>query len=77
MSAAQELLDVIKDAKPSPNMERKPVKQAPQPPAAQAPMCARIPPKRVALQIGLHLGDETFLELIGQKTERLYTRVKS
>lgn len=50
MTTAQELLDHVKDMKPSPNMERKPVKQA-QPTAAQAPapMCARIPPKRVEL----------------------------
>lgn len=49
MTTAQELLDVVRDMKPSPNMERKPVKQAPPPAAAQAPMCARIPPKRVEL----------------------------
>lgn len=50
MTAAQELFEVLKDAKPSPNMERKPASK-PQPTAAQAqaPMCARIPPKRVEL----------------------------
>lgn len=50
MTAAQELLALLHDAKPSPTMERKPAPK-PQPTAAQAqaPMCARIPPKRIEL----------------------------
>ncbi|HXK16635.1 MAG TPA: hypothetical protein VNG33_02430 [Polyangiaceae bacterium] len=49
MSTAQQLLEHLKDAKPSKNMERKPV-PAPKPPAAPlVPMCAPIPPKRVEL----------------------------
>jgi hypothetical protein len=39
----------LKDAKPSKNMERKPV-PAPKPPAAPlVPMCRPLPPKRVEL----------------------------
>lgn len=49
MSAAQELFELLKDARPSPNMERKPLPK-PQPKAATlTPMAARIPPKRVEL----------------------------
>jgi hypothetical protein len=48
MTPAQELLDLVKDMKPSANMERKP---APQPRAADytGRMYVALPPKRVEL----------------------------
>ena len=53
MTTAQQLLEHLKDAKPSKNMERKPVKQAPPKAAAvshrEVPMCTPLTPSRVEL----------------------------
>lgn len=49
MTAAQELFDLLKDAKPGPKYEPKAKPATPPPAAPLVPMYAKLPPKRVEL----------------------------